>query len=220
MALRRRLAHPTARSHVLAAALVGVLLTTSTATAGGTSPARADGAYGRLDGDVAVSADATLTVGEDGSAVGAKLSTSYLTMAGAYVAYDEGVGPREQPLVRRVAGGIAVRPLFFARFLTDLERGPPLYDLWLDSIGVDLGAFVAWRNDPGCEDACRSDGLEIAGAMGLPLLARAGGPWLGARVGARFPLGDTPLDLGPQGFVAISLGYQHAFASGLAGRSP
>jgi hypothetical protein len=182
-------------------------------------PRSVDGAYGRLRGDLLLGVDATVTIGEDGGAVGARLAATYLTMAGLYTSYDEGVGLSEQPLLRRFAGGIGVRPLFLGRFVSDLERGPALLDLWLDSLGVELGAFVAWRDGASCTATCRVDGLEVAGVMSLPLLSRVSGPVLGIRGGARHPLGGNETGLGPEGFVTLSLGYQGLVATGLVGSS-
>jgi len=191
------------------------------ARASAEAPSRlADGAYGRLDGDLLLGADATVTLGEDGGAVGARVAATYLTMVGLYAAYDEGVGAAEQPLVRRFAGGIGVRPLFLGRFVSDLERGPALFDLWLDSFGLELGAFVGWREHEGCHGACRVDGLEVAGTMTLPLLSRVSGPALGLRAGARYSLDGEATGLGPDGFVTLSLGYQGLVATGLVKSSP
>ncbi|MBM4374532.1 MAG: hypothetical protein FJ095_05555 [Deltaproteobacteria bacterium] len=196
-------------------AAVAALLLVAFRASAEASPHSADGAYGRLDGDLLLGADATVTLGEDGGAVGARVVATYLTMVGLYAAYDEGVGAAEQPLVRRFAGGIGVRPLFLGRFVSDLERGPALLDLWLDSFGLELGAFVGWREHEGCHGACRVDGLEVAGTMTLPLLSRVSGPSLGLRAGARAPLGGEATDLGPEGFLTLSLGYQALVATGL-----
>ncbi|MBM4358269.1 MAG: hypothetical protein FJ096_09175 [Deltaproteobacteria bacterium] len=186
------------------------------------SSARADGAYGRLDGDLAVALDAGLSAGGQGAGFAARARASYLSMAGIYLGFEEGLGLPEQSLERRMAGGVEVRPLFVARFLSDLERGPALLDLWLDSTGLDVGAHVTWLSPAVCAAGCRSDGLELAAHTALPLVARASSPFVGLRVGVRLALDSSApvVENATQGFVALSLGYQHVLRTGLVGLAP
>lgn len=181
-----------------------------------------DGAYGRLDGDVALAAEVGAAAGSDGHAAGARVSAAYLTMAGAYAEYDQGLPLGAPQLTRRVSGGVTLRPLFLARFLTGLETGPATFDLWLDSLGLATGTYVAWHDVPGCARACRSEGFELSGEMAVPLLGRAAGPFVALRGGARWAFAADPgaPEGGPLAFVALSIGYQSLVAVGLAEPPP
>jgi hypothetical protein len=181
-----------------------------------------DGVYGRLDGDVAVTGEASLVVGGEGAAVGGRLAASYLTMSGVYLGYEQGLGMPDQSLARRWSAGIELRPAFMARFLSDLERGPALLDLWLDSIGVNLGAYLAGHTPSTCPSGCQTRGVELSAQMALPLLGRASAPFVGLRGGVRVPLEplDAPEPTASQGFVALTLGHQHLVSTGLLRRAP
>lgn len=203
------------RTHTSVALAAALSLSVVTADAS----AADDGAYGRLDGDVALSGEATLVVGGDGAALGARASAAYLTMAGVYAEFAEGLATDDRPLRRRVSGGVHLHPLFLARFVNHLERGPAVFDLWLDSLGVGVGSFVAWRDVPGCLSGCRTEGLEVAGEMALPLVPRGSGPFVGLRGGARWSLSGDPAARwdGALGFVALSLGYRAMVSAGSLG---
>ncbi len=189
----------------------------------GVSTARAkDGAYGRLDGDVAVTGELAIVAGEDGAALGLRAAGSYLTMAGMYVEYDEGLHSPGQRLGRRFSSGVEVRPLFLARFVNDLEQGPALVDLWLDSIGLSVGTFIAWQPPTECPTGCQSDGLEVSVGMALPLLSRANGPFIALRGGARFVLNAPSATVADETlpFAALSFGFERLAETGLLARTP
>jgi hypothetical protein len=101
-----------------------------------------DGAWGRLDGDLtleaAVGGGATHEgEGWSGAAL-AELRMRYVDVAGLMVGGE--VRPDGASRVLLMAD---VRPLFLARFLTNATFGDRYWDVWLDSIGVDLGLAVA-----------------------------------------------------------------------------
>ncbi len=197
---------------VSVAAWVAAWLTPGPALAAGR-----DGAYGRLAGDLLLAGELGVVASGEGPELGARFTTSYVGMAGLYVEYDDGLGRKVSAVARRVAGGVDVRPLFLARFANDLETGPAALDLWVDSFGMSLGAYYAWRNPDACAPACSDRGLEFMWHMGLPLLLRANGPIIAVRAGWRWSL--VELDGGgfadAQPVAMLSLGWQHLFATGM-----
>ncbi|MCA9582291.1 MAG: hypothetical protein KC416_10890 [Myxococcales bacterium] len=102
---------------------------------------RADGLYGRFDGDLvwSVGAGAGIALGatERREALMADLRFRYLDTAGLFLA------PRwlpDDPV--QVALGVELRPLFPARFLLDLSSRNRWIDLLVDSFGVELGTLL------------------------------------------------------------------------------
>jgi hypothetical protein len=187
-----------------------------------------NGDYGRFDGDASASlqAGASAHLSEAGSsgALSLRSSMHYLHTVGVVAHYDEGLGVDEQPLARAVAGLVEVRPLFIGRFSQDMEHGPAMLDLFVDSFALDLGIYHAWHTDRFCEAAapevapaieCRDLGMDFGMAFELPLLGRASSPYLALRGGLRWSLtelgrgSDTPE---PSGLITLSFGYRHVFA--------
>ena len=181
-----------------------------------------DRSYGRFDGDLALAGELALVASEDGPALGVRATASYLTMAGAYAEYDEGLDRQGESMARRLSGGIELRPLFLARFVGDLETGAPLFDLWLDSLGFGLGTFITWHPAMACAENCQRQGLEFAGRMALPLLARANGPFVALRGGARFEMGTPATGSLDEtvAFGALSIGFEGLIPTGLLRRAP
>jgi hypothetical protein len=146
--------------------------------------AETGGVYGRLDGDLVLSAElmgsyADTPLGGAGVASVAARAR-YLDMTGAALGYDRAITSD-----RHDALWLAVdfRPAWLARLTNDLEHGPRWLDLALDSIGVELGG--AWLR-PG--EAVRSGGgfgFVLGGGFELPLVwSRGDGVML--RVAARW----------------------------------
>jgi hypothetical protein len=163
----------------------------------------ADGVYGRLDGTLALSASAgaELEAGEPRGAL--KLSAHYLWTAGAYARYSDAFGGAEQRPVRVASFGVDVRPLFLPRFALDNEHGSALFDLTLDSLSLNAGAYFA---QPVGLDFGDERGFEAGLGFGLPLLGEARGLWLEARAERRFA------DHGPNAWLfTVALAY-HALA--------
>lgn len=146
---------------------------------------RGDGVYGRLDGDLALSADALADFSSDsGISPAARLAAHYFWMAGVYVA---AAGPGTRDLDYRLSTGVEIRPTFLPRFGLDLQRGPSWLDLWIDSIGVGLGAY--WEQ-PGGGHGTLQRGFEASLGFGVPLQGRDAGAWFVSRGALRLP--DEP----------------------------
>ncbi|HEU4404240.1 MAG TPA: hypothetical protein VFS43_02965 [Polyangiaceae bacterium] len=126
-----------------------------------------DGAYGRLDGDLALSLEAGAALG-DQAAPAARLGALYLDTAGLYLTASGRTGPAA-PFT--FGAGVELRPLFVPRFFRAYERGPAFLDLALDSLSLRLGA----RRD--AEGAPPS--LEVGLGAELPLAGRYDGPFVG-----------------------------------------
>lgn len=142
-----------------------------------------DGVYGRLDGSLALSLAAGAEL-EDGEPRGAlRVAGHYLWTAGAYARYSDAFGGGARRPLRAVSFGADLRPLFLPRFGLDLEQGPALLDLALDSLSLSGGVYFA---EPRGENFGSERGFELGVGCGVPLLARAGGPWLELRAERRF----------------------------------
>lgn len=176
------LPHPVLRKPILAT-MLSVLFLVPVASA-----QEVGGAYGRLEGDLVLSAEGfgawsgspEASIGALGVAVRAR----YLEMTGIALGYDRVVAS-----TRRDALWLAVdfRPTWLARFTNDLERGPRWLDLMIDSIGIELGS--AWIR-PG-EGMGRGGGFGfvLGGGVELPVvwsrgdavMVRVGTRWVSAR---------------------------------------
>jgi hypothetical protein len=146
--------------------------------------ARPDTTYGRLEGDVGLVAGVGMTVGPRSPRAAAELRVRYLDTAGLFATYEDGAlfGNGAEPL-RVLAGGLELRPLFLGRWLTGRELGVPRLDLALDSIGIELGGFLA---QPQGASFGQRPGLEVGIGLELPFLEQASGPWIGLHGGIRF----------------------------------
>jgi hypothetical protein len=142
-----------------------------------------DGVYGRFDGNLALalSAGAELEAGEPRGAL--KLSAHYLWTAGVYARYSDAFGSADERPARVASLGVDVRPLFLPRFALDLEHGPALLDLALDSLSLNAGAYFG---KPGGASFGDARGFETGIGFGVPFLGEARGPWLEARAERRF----------------------------------
>jgi hypothetical protein len=101
-----------------------------------------------------------------------------------YVRYADAFAEPEQRAGRALSLGADVRPLFLPRFALNLEQGPALLDLMLDSVSLNIGPYFA---QPSGRSFGGELGLDLGVGFGLPLSARASGLWLEARVQRRFP---------------------------------
>ncbi len=131
-----------------------------------------DGAYGRLDGDLALAAEAGAALGDRAAPAG-RLGALYLDTAGLYLTAAGRTGPGAP---WSFGGGVELRPLFLPRFFRAYERGPAPLDLALDSIALRLGV----RRD--VEHAPPS--LELGAGLELPLAGRYAGPFVGLSASA------------------------------------
>lgn len=142
-----------------------------------------DGVYGRLDGSVnlGLGAGAELEAGEPRAAL--RASGHFLSTAGVYLRYEDGFGSNHERPMRAVSFGIDVRPLFLPRFALDLQQGPALLDLTLDSLSLNAGAYFA---QPQADSFGRERGFDLGLGFGVPLCGQAKGLWLEARAERRF----------------------------------
>lgn len=141
--------------------LTGVLLTAAPA-AWAQSP---DGVYGRLRGDLSLSVEllgGAADTGAWGGAGSVAVRARSLDMVGAVIGYDRTFsGARFDHLF----AAVDFRPAFFARWSYDYERGPGWLDLFVDSIGIELGAAWLRPGDSGASGAA----FVLGGGADLPL---------------------------------------------------
>jgi hypothetical protein len=188
-----------------------------------------DGAYGRLDGDVTLSLEVGASESLGGS-MGGEASRGeslavrggwlFLHSAGVAVQYNESFDLDPQPIRRALSAGVEIRPLFVGRFARDLERGPPLLDLWLDATALYLGLYNLWRADRFCPPTagCHDYGMEVSLGTELPFIMRASTPFVSLRGAVRWSMaeGDAPHDsVGVGGLLTLAIGYHHLFDWGL-----
>jgi len=148
-----------------------------------TSRHGADGVYDRFDGDLDLGLGLGAELGSAGRAAPLLLgSAHYFSMAGMYAAGRVRAGDGSAPSL--FALGIDLRPLFVPRWSKGFETGPALLDLTLDSLSLSLGAFWAAESP---RAAVAGRGFEVGLGFGVPLFARAHGPWLEARGQLRYP---------------------------------
>jgi hypothetical protein len=173
-----------------------------------------DTSYGRLEGDsaIAISAGAAFDVRGVRGAIDVRYR--YLHSAGVFLGYEEGFGGGAEPLRLGIAG-FELRPLFLARWLQGKEIGSPYLDLLIDSIGFELGAFVA---QPEFGDFGSSAGLSFGIGLEFPFLPHAWGPFLAVHAAFRWSrealsaADTTTVDV--RAFVVtVAFGYQAVFGS-------
>jgi len=142
-----------------------------------------DGVYGRFDGDIDLSLAGGATFGPSGPSAAAMARAVFFQTAGIYGVYTDALGRSDVALPRSVGLGVTIRPLFIPRWSFDLERGPAIVDLTIDSIAFDLGViWPASRNGSFTE----RPGMEAALGAEVPLFGKASGPFLGARGALRW----------------------------------
>ena len=176
----------------------------------------ADGAYGRLDGDLLLQAGAGVAVAFGGPHLAIDLHALYLSSAGFYARYTDALGQKAASFERTVATGIDVRPFFLARWAQDLEKGPPRLDLFVDSLSIQFGA--AWQQPQGMAFK-EQPAFEIGLGLEFPLLKTASGPFIGAEGVFRFDdlQGKDKRDLLAQGSVMLfTVSWHQTVHAGLA----
>ena len=155
-----------------------------------------DGAYGRLDGDLALSA------GVSGGAVtndrvhpawtgsvSLELRARILDSGGLFA-----IGEWRPEGDSRVIVGVDLRPLFVPRLLLGGQTGSQWVDLLIDSVGLDLGAAL------GPFDGAAGAGLAIGFGLDVPLFLperTSGGVFL--RLGARYVTASALDQAAPHG---------------------
>lgn len=181
-----------------------------------------DGAYGRLEGDLGFALELGVSEAFPGESLAARLGCHYLHTVGIFGQYDDGLGGASQPTARSMAVGVDVRPLFLARFASDLERGPALLDLWLDSLSLNLATVARWMNAGHCSaptERCWQSALQLGTGMELSLLAQAESPFVGLHGALRWPITPAGFDgdrsRRPNAMVTLTLGYRLVVAAHL-----
>jgi hypothetical protein len=141
-----------------------------------------DTSYGRLDGDSAFVVEAGAAFDVRGVRGAIDVRYRYLQSAGIFLGYEEGFGGGAEPL-RLALAGFELRPLFLGRFLKGMEIGWPRLDLLIDSIGFEVGAFVA---QPAFGNFGSSAGLSFGLGAEFPLLPQATTPFIAVRAALRW----------------------------------
>jgi hypothetical protein len=170
-----------------------------------------DGSYGRVDGDLSVVFGLGATIAPRAPRPSAELRLRYLDSVGVFCTYEDSFGISTDP--RRVlTGGIEIRPLFVGRWLQGYEFGIDRLDLFIDSLGLELGAYFP---QPSQGPFQSPPGLQAGLGLELPIFRNANGPWIGLHGGGRWSndaLGggktETPTDR--SAFLSITLQW-HAF---------
>jgi hypothetical protein len=177
------------------------------------APAWADGpepSYGRVQGDLTLGAGLGAVVATGGVRTEGELRVRYLESAGLFVSYeDAAVAGSGAAVQRALAMGLEVRPLFLFRWLTGLETRRAGFDLFVDSFGLELGAFVL---QPSGGDFASRSGAQVGLGLEFPVLAQATGPWVGLHAGLRWSeealaWGAARDDADRSAFVAITLAW-------------
>lgn len=219
------------RASVAAALLSAALLSASRS---GRAQERADGFYGRFEGDLELRAHAGAAFASGGPGFAAQITALYLSTAGVYVHYTDTFGSDGPRVPRSISTGVHLQPLFLARVAVNAERGPAWVDLVIDSLAFELGAV--WSASRGAPLAGGSaggpmaqappaawddhPGLEAALSLAFPFLPRATGPFLGLRGALRWRPGDfvagAPGSAVDRGAVlSLTLGWHHVLRTHL-----
>jgi hypothetical protein len=165
--------------------------------------ASTDGIYGRLAGDF----DVSLRLGgEYERAITPALGASLFYFWTLGLAIDHTFDASRS--TQRTAISAELRPLFFPRWDSDLERGPALLDLTLDSLALGAGVHLPHETNA-------KPGPQLSLGFGVPLLAQASGPWLEFKGVYRFPYSP---ENGPAIFAFLS--WHALFDSGLHSDRP
>lgn len=140
-----------------------------------------DGLYGRFDGDVwlsaAIGGGGAIGDGASRAAGTLELRARFLDSVGPF-AFVQGDGPFAAGTTWRIGGGLELRPLFLARFLTANTFGYEWLDVFLDSFGLELGVVVL------SPDQRARGGLVLGTGLDVPILL--GGLRIALRVGVRW----------------------------------
>lgn len=146
---------------------------------------RGDGVYGRFDGPLSLGIGAGIEAAPSSSTVRPSVAGTlrFYQSAGLLVGYTQAV-MAEDPLERALGVSFLLEPLFLVRWSADRQSGYAFWDLLLDSLSVSGGLLLAEsRGGTFGDTAAFRAGL----GAGLPLMARASGPWL--RFGGQMDVG-------------------------------
>lgn len=171
-----------------------------------------DGVHGRLRGDLSLrgslGAEFDITSPAIRPLVIGEL-VGYQTV-GVYTAYRESLSTQDG-LERALSAGLTLTPFFLWRFSRATQTGRPFWDLFVDSVGLTGGLLL---QQPEGEAFASAVGAELGGTLAIPLMARANGLWLRARMLAqsgRKALGQEPW--GASGWLTLT--WEGFFYTGL-----
>jgi hypothetical protein len=143
-----------------------------------------DPTYGRISGDVCLAPGAGATIAPRGARAEGELRVRYLDAVGAFATYEDAVLSSASSDPRRViAGGFELRPLFLYRWLRGLETQRGYVDLMIDSVGLELGAFLS---APPASPGDFRPGFQLGLGLEVPVQAQATGLWVGLHGGVRW----------------------------------
>jgi hypothetical protein len=146
---------------------------------------RSDGVYGRFDGEISLAPCLGIQWAPAGWFTQLGLTAYYLSTVGVAFRSADGswfpTTPRADFNVSSLS--LVVRPLFLLRWTRDLEKGPSFLDLTIDSLTLGVGSY--WSRQHSVDT--QHYGLETELSFGVPLLAKAHGPWLTANAVNRWP---------------------------------
>ena len=143
--------------------------------------ASADGAWGRIHGDVSIQGDIGIGMDNRKTALAANLATRYLQTAGLYTTW---MVPLQHNTTYHytVSFGLELRPLFLPRFLTNRQSTSPRLSMTIDSLALRMGVVTADNNPYRA-----TPGFETGFSIGIPLLQNVSGPWINASSTWRWP---------------------------------
>ncbi len=173
-------------------------------------PARGDdGVYGRFDGDFAFSIGPDVVIDPTPGAVrlGATAKANFYQTVGLSLGYEQRL-PEASGIERAAGLRLHVSPLFLLRFQRNLEQGPSILDLFVDSLELFGGPI--FLEPPGGSFAAQV-GADVGIGCGLPLSHGATGFWLHPSFVVRFA-NDSPSAL-----VGLALRYQFFIESPIVG---
>lgn len=165
-----------------------------------------DGVYGRFDGPFALGIGGGIEAAPSSSAVRPAVAGTlrFYQSVGLLIGYTQAV-MEEDPLERALATSFLVEPLFLIRWSGDRQSGYAFWDLLLDSISASGGLLLAQSRGGSFGDAAA---FRAGLGAGIPLLARASGPWL--RFGAQM---DAGLEANVVGTLSVRLEWQWVLRS-------
>ena len=175
--------------------------------------------YGRVSGDVTLVAGAGATIASPGPRAEGELRLRYLDSAGVFVTYEDSIHslfPRASAEPQRViSGGVELRPLFLYRWLRGLEMQRGRLDLAIDSIGLELGAFLS---APSTAPSDFRPGFELGLGVEFPFDTNATGLWVGFHGGVRWAdqpsaLGSTDSPDARAAYLAITLAWHQVISA-------
>jgi len=175
-------------------------------------PPKADGVYGRLDGDVGLEPGLGVSYSRNSPMPALDFGASYLSTLGLRVRYSDSKFLMNASEHDRsvVSVDLEVRPLFLARWSEGLETGPAWRDLTIDSFLLGLGVF--WDYDRALIRLRR--GAELVTGLGFPVFAKNDGPWLRATAALRLEEGPG-FTFTSHGAYALTLGWKFPVNCGI-----